>query len=109
MYIAAGSVDYEVTVVTTPSSGPFLTNVVVEFLCLIDPTPPEPVTYNWEFQRNTQLLSSSLFTGQRFSSIQWDVSFRFIWYFCKVYSNDTLVAVGNKLVEYHGNYMYIVF
>ena len=102
IYIAAGSVDYEVTVVTTPSSGPFLTNMVVEFLCLIDPTPPEPVTYSWEFQRNAQFSSSDLFAGQRLSHIQLFLSFRFIWYFCKIYSNDTLVAVGNKLVEYYG-------
>ena len=94
--------DYEVTVLTNPSSGPFLTNTVVGFFCFVDPQPPDPVTYNWEFQRNAEFSISDLFPGQNLSHIQLYLSFRFIWFFCKVYSNDTLVAVGSKLAEYHG-------
>ena len=89
---------------TIPSTGPFLTERNVEFFCHVDPQPPEPVIYNWEFQRNAQFSSSYLFTGQNLSHIQQYLSFRFIWFFCKVYSNGTLVAVGSKLAEYHGNY-----
>ena len=38
---------YSVTIVTNPSKGPFNFEQTVQFSCLVEPTPPESVTYQW--------------------------------------------------------------
>ena len=38
---------YSVTIVTNPSKSPFHFLQTVQFSCLAEPTPPEPVTYQW--------------------------------------------------------------
>ena len=38
---------YSVTIVTDPSKGPFKLEQSVQLSCLVEPTPPEPVTYQW--------------------------------------------------------------
>ena len=35
------------TIVTNPSKGPFNFEQAMQFSCLVEPTPPEPVTYQW--------------------------------------------------------------
>ena len=94
--------------VTDPSSSPFQIERSVEFFCLpavAASQDTELLTYIWEFQRNSEFINSFFFSGQNLTHVQHYLSFRFIWFFCKVYSdrsNTHLVALGSKLAEYHG-------
>ena len=39
---------YSISIVTDQGQGPFRLGQPVQFSCVIDPTPPEPVTYQWK-------------------------------------------------------------
>ena len=93
---------YTVTVITDPPSGPFLAGNRIDFTCHISPLPPEPVTYSWHAMTNA--YGPTTLSGQNTThytpSIYRDL--HFCWFFCKVFSNETLISVGRRLVEIHG-------
>ena len=45
--VCTDDIVYSVTIVTNPSKGPFHFEQTVQFSCLVEPTPPEPVTYQY--------------------------------------------------------------
>ena len=57
---------YSVQIITVPSQGPFQLEQQVQFSCVIDPTPPDPVTYQW--RRLTDVYGGSSYTQQSFST-----------------------------------------
>ena len=94
---------YDITVVTDPPSGPFLIGNRITFTCHVYPIPPEPVTYSWHAMKDASgptTLSSGQNATHYTPSYYRDLHFS--WFFCKVFSNESLIGVGRKLVEIHG-------
>ena len=93
---------YTVTVITDPPSGPFLTGNRINFTCHVYPLPSEPVTYSWHAMTNAN--GPNTLSGQK--TTQYTPSYwrdlHYSWFFCKVFSNETLISVGRRLVEIHG-------
>ena len=72
---------YTVTVITDPPSGPFLAGDQINFICHVDPLPPEPVTYSWHAMTNA---NGSTLPGQK--TTHYTPSYgdlHFSWFFCK--------------------------
>ena len=94
---------YEVTITLNPPTGPYRIGNTIRCSCFIDPIPdpPEPVTYRWDIPRH--LVGSFVSDGQNTSfSPDYYSSLHFMWIYCKVSSNSTLVAEGRKLINVHG-------
>ena len=92
---------YIVTVITDPPSGLFMTGNWIDFTCHVYPLPPEPITYSWHAMING--YSPTTLSGQ--NTTQYTPSYRdlhFSWFFCKVFSNESLISVGRRLLEIHG-------
>ena len=92
---------YDITVITDPPSGPFLTGNRISFTCHVYPMPSEPVTYSWHAMKDAG--GPTTLTGQH--TTHYTPHYRnlhFSWFFCKVFSNESLVGVGRRLVEIHG-------
>ena len=85
----------------SPPVGPsYQTDHSIECSCFVNPAPPEPVTYQWvvphlagHFQRSGQNISYIPYTYR---------DLRFLWFYCEVFSDATLVAEGKRLIEVHG-------
>ena len=94
---------YSVTIVTNPNKGPFKIYQAVQFSCLVEPTPPEPVTYQWStverFYRGSTYNSQSFNTSYSFYSL------RYCWYSCQVFQNQTLIGSSDKFVEVQGEFL----
>ena len=93
---------YTITVIIDPPSGPFLAGNRIDFTCHVDPLPPEPVTYSWHAMTNGYgpITLSGQNTTHYTPSVYRDLHFS--WFFCKVFSNETLISIGRRLVEIHG-------
>ena len=92
---------YDVTVITDPPHGPFLIGNRINFTCHAYPMPPEPVTYSWHAVKRASGPSPL----SRQSTTRYTPSYRdlhFSWFLCKVFSNESLIGVGRRLVEIHG-------
>ena len=62
--------------------------------------PPEPVTYSWHAMKDA--YGPSTLTGQHTTHYTpYYRDLHFSWVFCKVFSNESLVGVGRRLVEIH--------
>ena len=97
-----GVKEYDVTVVTDPPCGPFLVGSEIEFTCHVDPAPPETVTYSWHAVKDA--YGPTTFSGHN-TTRRYTPNYRdlhFSWFFCKVFSNGTLIDVGRRRVEIHG-------
>ena len=95
----------DVTVITDPPNGPFLINNMIDFTCHVDPAPPEPVTYSWHAVKDAN--GPTTLSGQnttRYTPSSRDLHFS--WFFCKVFSSGTLLGVGRRMIEIHGNLFY---
>ena len=94
---------YSVTIITNPSKGPFHFQQTVQFSCLVEPTPPEPVTYQW----NTVgiFCGGSTFNSQNFSGYYYYYTLRYCWYSCRVFQNQTLLGSSDKFVEVQGEFL----
>ena len=95
---------YSVTIVTNPSKGPFNFEQTVQFSCLVEPTPPEPVTYQW----NTvdPVCGEPTYNSQNFSIYYYYHRLRYCWYLCQVFQNQqTLIGFSDKFVEVQGEFL----
>ena len=94
---------YSVTIVTNPSKGPFHFQQTVQFSCLVEPTPPEPVTYQW----NTieEYYGGSTYDSQNLSIAYYNRNLRYCWYLCRVFQNQTLIGSSDKFVEVQGEFL----
>ena len=95
-----GSEDYHVTVATDPEEGPFQLESYVTLSCLVDPLPPDPITYTWHasdayiYSESTESPNATIYIRER--------NYRFSRIFCYVHSNSTRVGVGSIIVEAEG-------
>ena len=102
VFSAASAEDeiYTVSIITSPDQGPFRDNQVVQFSCVIDPLPPDPVTYQW---RTVEYYHGSSYGGQNISrTYQMEYHLPYCYYHCQVLSNGTIVGAASKLVEVQG-------
>ena len=93
---------YSVTIVTNPSKGPFHFEQTVQFSCLVEPTPPENVTYLWDTMNP---VCGDTYKSQNFSIYYYYYSLRYCWYFCEVFQNQTLIGSSDKFVEVQGEFL----
>ena len=96
--------EYFVTIMTDPRQGPFRLDQTVDFSCVVEPAPPDSVTYHWRTVES--VYGGSTFTQQNFSRTYNYNDLRYCWYFCEVMLNETLVGSANKLVEVSGENSY---
>ena len=94
---------YSVSIVTNPSKGPFNFQQTVQFSCLVEPTPPEPVTYQWNTMED--YYGGSTYSSQNFSRSYYYSSLRYCWYSCQVFQNQTLIGSSDKFVEVQGEFL----
>ena len=92
---------YITRIVTEPSQGPFRIGRQVLFSCQIEPSPPEPVTYQWKYVDHVYGGGST--TQQNFSSSYHYVgSFHHCYYYCEVLMNGSLVGSASRIIEVEG-------
>ena len=94
---------YSVTIVTNPSKGPFNFQQTVQFSCLVEPTPPEPVTYQWNTME--RFSGGSTYNSQSFNRTYYSRNLRYCWYSCEVFQNLTLLGSSDKFVEVQGEFL----
>ena len=95
---------YSVTIVTNPSKGPFkIYAQTVQFSCLVEPTPPEPVTYWWNIMED--YYGGYTYNSQSFNTSYYLYSLRYCWYSCQVFQNQTLIGSSDKFVEVQGEFL----
>ena len=92
---------YDVTVITDPPSGPFLIRNQINFTCYVHPMPPEPVTYSWHAVKDAN-GPTTLSRQKNTLYTPFHRDLHFSWFFCKVFSNESLTGIGRRLVEIHG-------
>ena len=102
----AGEIIYSANITSDPPHGPFIPESSVTFSCLLDPLPPENVTYHWRVLNRG--YSSSESSGQNISVYFNYGNFRFSWLFCNVLFNATQIASGQRQVELQGTTEYDV-
>ena len=81
----------------------------MQFSCLVEPTPPENVTYRWGivddqyggYSRSQQNFSSSY-------SIEYP-PLPYCYYYCEVSVNDILVGSASKVVQRQGEFSVQLF
>ena len=95
---------YDVTVITDPPSGPFLIESQINFTCHVHPMPPEPVTYSWHAVKDAN-GPTTLSSQKNTLYTPYYQDLHFSWFFCKVFSNESLIGVGRRLIEIHGKSM----
>jgi hypothetical protein len=93
---------YSARIVTEPSQGPFRIGRTVQFSCLIEPTPPELVTYQWRAVE--YLYGSSSYTQQNLNVSYWRYSFHYCYYYCEVSMNETLLDSVSRIVQIQGTH-----
>ena len=94
---------YSVQIITVPSQGPFQLDQQVQFSCVIDPTPPDPVTYQW--RTVTHVSGGNTYTQQSFNvtySANSGYQLPYHHYFCEVLMNQTVIGSTSKLIQLQG-------
>ena len=91
---------YTTRIVTEPSQGPFRIERQVLFSCQIEPTPPEPVTYQWRYVE--EAFSGGSASGQNITRTHYDRSLHLCYYYCEVLINGTLVGTASRIIEVQG-------
>ena len=105
MHTLIGTVlSVDVTIVTNPRQGPFRLRQQYQFSCVVEPTPPEPVTYQWRYIEEAY---SSSTTGQTFNrTYYYSYTNHYCYYFCEVSANQTLIGSAKRIIEVQGNQCY---
>ncbi len=99
--IAVAAEGYKVTIIVTPPTGPYrLFDRTIDLSCFVDPTPPDPVTYQWRVF--TRSFDSWEPNGQNISYSPYRRDFHYIWFYCSVLSNAVQVTQGKKVIEVYG-------
>ena len=93
---------YSVSIITEPSQGPFRIGQDVQFMCQVDPTPPDPVTYQWRIVERSYEGSTS--PQQNISTFYYyyDYTLRYCYYYCQASVNQTLLGSASRVVEVQG-------
>jgi hypothetical protein len=96
----------------TPPRGPYLIDSTIELSCFIDPTPPDPVIYQWRVL--TGLYGYWEPDGQNISYTPSSDfhDFRHLWFYCRVFPNTVkapAVAEGKKTIEVCGKPVWYLF
>ena len=94
---------YSVTIVTNPSKGPFNFEQTVQFSCLVEPPPPEPVTYQWSSRED--YFGGYTYNSQSFNKTYYSRNLRYCWYSCRVFQNQTIIGSSDKFVEVQGEFL----
>ena len=105
--MCTGDEVYSVTIITSPSQGPYRLSQIVNFSCLIEPTPPDLVTYQWRVLDNVG--GGSTLGGQNISRYSSSSSYiypylHYCWYSCEVSYNQALLGSSRKIIEIHGEF-----
>ena len=90
-------------IITVPSQGPFKLDQQVQFSCVIDPTPPDPVTFQW--RRLTDVYGGSTYTQQSFNatySSHYPYQLPYCYYSCEVLMNQTVIGSTRKIIQLQG-------
>ena len=93
---------YSVWIITEPSQGPFRLGQTVQLSCMIDPIPPDPITYRWRAVEYGGVTGSRL--GQNINrtyNTRWEW-LPLCYYYCKVLVNGTVMDSASTLVELQG-------
>ena len=89
-------------IITVPSQGPFRLGQTVQFSCLIDPIPPDPITYQWRMVEDYYGGTSSQQNFSRTYSIYSNGYMPQCYYSCEVLVNQTVLGSTSTLVELQG-------
>ncbi len=100
--VTAEDTAYSVTITTVPSQGPFRIGQTVQFSCLIEPTPPDPVTYRWRIVEYARIGHTH--TQQNYSRSFYNRNLHYCYYLCEVSVNQTLLGSASRIVEVQGEY-----
>ena len=92
--------EYSVTIVTSPEQGPFRLGQEVMYSCVVEPEPPEPVTYQWRSVEH--IYGGASYSQQSFSRSYSIYTLRYCWYSCEVAMNETKLGFASTMVEIHG-------
>lgn len=101
LYITATNEEYTVSIITNPTQGPFRIYQPVNFSCVVEPGPPDAITYQWKTV--DRLDGQSTYTTQNFSLSYNYNNLRFCWYFCEASANLTKLGYANRVIEIQGN------
>ena len=96
---------YEVEIVLDPENGPYLIGNSIDCYCFVVPTPPGSITYQWNVPG---LYYSYQNIGQNFSYTPYEVDLHYLHFYCKVFSNSTIVAQGKRMIEVYGEWLRII-
>ena len=95
--------EYSVSIITDSRQGPFRIDQRVSFSCVVEPTPPDNVTYQW--RTVDYPYGGSTYTQQNFSRSYYYSNLRYCWYFCDVLLNGTVLGSANRIVEVQGKFL----
>ncbi len=84
-------------IVTNPRNSPFRIDSRVECTCEVDPAPTQQLIHKWRTVDN--IYGGLAYTLQSFSTTFSRRTFRYCWYFCSAFDNQTILGSANKLVE----------
>ena len=88
-------------IVIRPPQGPFRLGQTVQFTCEVDSLPTENLTFQWRSVEYTS--GGSSYSGQSFNKTFTNkFTLRYVWFFCSILRNTTLLTSSDKLVEIHG-------
>ena len=88
-------------IVTRPPQGPFRLRQTVQFTCEVDTLPTETLTFQWRSIEDA--ASGYSYSGRTFNKTFTNrFTLRYVWFFCSILRNTTLLASSDKIVEFHG-------
>ena len=76
---------YSVTIVTDPSKGPFKLEQSVQLSCLVEPTPPEPVTYQFTVGPLCRGFRGFPYNSQKIYIHYYYSNLSYCWFFVKFF------------------------
>ena len=95
---------YSVAIITDPRQGPFRLNQRVNFSCVVEPAPPDNVTYQWRTVEYP--YGGRTYTRQNFSRTYYNYdNLHYCWYFCDVLQNGTVIGSASRIVEVQGKFL----
>ena len=88
-------------IVTRPPQGPLRLGQTEQFTCEVDSLPIENLTFQWRSVEYTS--GGSSYFGQSVNkTFPNESTLRYVWFFCSILRNTTLLTSSDKLVEIRG-------
>ena len=78
----------------------------MNFSCVVEPAPPDHVTYQWRSVES--IYGGSTSTQQNWPRYYHYDYLHYCWYFCDVLLNDTVLGSANRIVEVQGKFIFSV-